>query len=95
MHAFNASTWEAEVGGILISRPASSTEWIPGQPGLHRETLSGKSQKKKKTFKYSESTSMCWSISEDIFVMFSILPLSFDNTFFFFNTFFSIFVQYF
>ena len=38
--AFNPITWEAEAGGFLISIPAWSTEWVPGQPGLHRETLS-------------------------------------------------------
>jgi hypothetical protein len=42
VHAFNPSTWEAEAGGFLSSRPAWSTEWVPGQPGLHRETLSRK-----------------------------------------------------
>jgi major histocompatibility complex class I len=26
MHAFNPSTWEAEAGGFLSSRPAWSTE---------------------------------------------------------------------
>jgi hypothetical protein len=25
-------------------KPAWSTEWVPGQPGLHRETLSGKTK---------------------------------------------------
>jgi hypothetical protein len=40
-HAFNPSTWEAEAGGFLSLRPAWSTEWVPGQPGLYRETLSG------------------------------------------------------
>jgi hypothetical protein len=44
-HAFNPSTWEAEAGRYLSSRPAWSTERVPGQTGLHRETLS---QKKKK-----------------------------------------------
>jgi hypothetical protein len=39
-HAFNPSTWEAEAGGFLSSRPAYSTEGVPGQPGLYRETLS-------------------------------------------------------
>jgi hypothetical protein len=43
-HAFNPSTQEAEAGGFLSSRAAWSTEWVPGQPGLYRETLS---QKKK------------------------------------------------
>jgi hypothetical protein len=46
-HAFNPSTWEAEAGGFLSSSPAWSTEWIPGQPGLHRETLSRKTKNKK------------------------------------------------
>jgi hypothetical protein len=48
-HAFNPSTWEAEAGGFLSSRPAWSTEWVPGQPGLHRETLSRKKTKQNKT----------------------------------------------
>jgi hypothetical protein len=39
-HTFNPSTWEAEAGGFLSSRPAWSTKWAPGQPGLYRETLS-------------------------------------------------------
>jgi hypothetical protein len=41
-HTFNPSTREAEAGGFLSSRPAWSTEWVPGQSGLHRETLSRK-----------------------------------------------------
>jgi hypothetical protein len=45
-HAFNPSTWETEAGGFLSSRPAWFTEWVPGQPGLHRETLSRKNKKK-------------------------------------------------
>lgn len=39
---FNASTWETEAGGSL--RLAWSTDWVSGQPGLHRETF----QEKKK-----------------------------------------------
>jgi hypothetical protein len=39
-HAFNPSTWEAEAGRFLSSRPAWSTEGVPEQPVLHRETLS-------------------------------------------------------
>jgi hypothetical protein len=51
------STWEAEAGGFLSSRPAWSTEWVPGQPGLHRETLprKNKNQKPKK-----ESPEFSW-----------------------------------
>jgi hypothetical protein len=45
VYAFNSSTWEAEAGGFLRSRPAWSTKRVPGQPGLHRETLSLKNKK--------------------------------------------------
>jgi hypothetical protein len=48
-HAFNPSTWEAEAGGFLSSRPAWSIEWVSGQPGIHRETLSWKNKNKNKT----------------------------------------------
>jgi hypothetical protein len=48
VHAFNPSTWEAEAGGFLSSRPAWSTKLVPGQPGLHRETLSQKNKQKTK-----------------------------------------------
>jgi hypothetical protein len=53
-HAFNPSTWEAEEDGFLRSRPSSSTKWVPGQPGLYRETLSRK-QTNKQTKKDSGS----------------------------------------
>ena len=36
--ASNLSTLEADAGG--------SIEWVPGQAGLHRETLSGKNKTK-------------------------------------------------
>uniref|UniRef100_A0ABK0LLZ5 Protein archease n=1 Tax=Rattus norvegicus TaxID=10116 RepID=A0ABK0LLZ5_RAT len=39
---FNPSTQEAEAGGSLSLRLAWSTERVPAQPGLHRETLSWK-----------------------------------------------------
>jgi hypothetical protein len=47
--AFNPSTWEAEAGGFLSLRPAWSTELVPEQLGLHRETLSRKRKKSKKS----------------------------------------------
>jgi hypothetical protein len=43
-HAFNPSTWEAEAGRFLSLRPDWSTKWVPGRPGLHRETLSRKTK---------------------------------------------------
>jgi hypothetical protein len=49
-HAFNPSTWEAEASRFLSSRPAWSTEWVPGQTGLHREIcLKNKNKKQNKT----------------------------------------------
>ena len=39
------SALEAEAGGSLSSRPAWSIELVPGQPGLHRETLSQERKK--------------------------------------------------
>jgi hypothetical protein len=48
-HSCNPSTREAEASRSLLSlRPAWSTELVPGEPGLHRETLSQKKKKKKK-----------------------------------------------
>jgi hypothetical protein len=49
VHAFNPSTQEAEAGRFLSSWPAWSTKWVPGQPGLYRETLSQTNQNKKQT----------------------------------------------
>jgi hypothetical protein len=42
---FSPSTWKAEASGSMHLRPAWSTEWVPGQPGLQRETLSWKTKK--------------------------------------------------
>jgi hypothetical protein len=43
-YTFNPSTCEAEAGRFLSLRPAWSTEWVLGQPGLYRETLSQKTK---------------------------------------------------
>jgi hypothetical protein len=48
-HACDPSTGEAEAGRFLSLRPAWSTEWVPGQPGLHRETLPRKTKTKTTT----------------------------------------------
>jgi hypothetical protein len=48
VHPFDPSTWEAEAGRFLSLRPAWSTEWVPGQPGLHRETLFWKNKQTNK-----------------------------------------------
>jgi hypothetical protein len=53
-HTFNPSTWEAEAGRFLSSRPAWSTKRVPEQPGLYRETLSRKTKKRKKKRKKKE-----------------------------------------
>jgi hypothetical protein len=42
------------------ARSTWSTEWVPGQSGLHRETLSRKTKKKKKKiFMYESRTCIC------------------------------------
>ena len=51
VRAFNPSTWEAEAGRFLSLRPAWSTEWVWGQPGLCRETLLWKTKTNKQTNK--------------------------------------------
>jgi hypothetical protein len=60
-HTFNPSTREAEAGGFLSSRPAWSTKWVPGQPGLHRETLSQK-QKQKQNNKKESPPDCGWKV---------------------------------
>ena len=50
-HTFNPSTWETEADGFLSSRTAWYTEWVPGQPGLQKETLSRKTKQNKQTNK--------------------------------------------
>ena len=47
VHTLNPSIWEAEGGRSLSLRTPWSTEWVPGQPVLHRETLSWKTKKQK------------------------------------------------
>jgi hypothetical protein len=54
-HAFNPSTREAEADRFLSSMPAWSTEWVPGQQGLYRETLSQKTKNKTKTNKQKQN----------------------------------------
>ena len=48
--AFNPSTWEAETGRFPSSRPAWSTKWVPGQPGLHLSRKNQKPKQNKKKF---------------------------------------------
>jgi hypothetical protein len=57
-HAFNPSTREAEAGRFLSSRLAWSTKWVPGQPGLYRETLSRKTKKTNKQNSVSHSNGL-------------------------------------
>jgi hypothetical protein len=41
---FNLSTWEAEAGGFLSSRPV----WSTGQPGLQRNPVLKKKRRKRR-----------------------------------------------
>lgn len=47
----NTKNREADAGRSLSLRRAWYTKQVPGQPGLHEEILSKKTQKNKKTFK--------------------------------------------
>jgi hypothetical protein len=55
VHAFNPSTWEAEAGGFLSSRPAWSTEgvssWTAKATQRNPVLKKTKQQQKKKTQK--------------------------------------------
>ena len=55
-HCLNLSTWEAESGESLSSRPAWSLEQVPGQPQPRREILSHKTKRIKWTGMKSKST---------------------------------------
>jgi len=67
VHTFNPSTQEAEAGRFLSSRPAWPTKWVPGQPGLYRETLYRKTKKKKKKKKEKKMLSKEYSlVSENV-----------------------------
>ena len=45
-HPFDPSTWEAKASISLSSSLVWSIEWVPGHPGLYRETLSPKAKNK-------------------------------------------------
>ena len=53
-NAFDPRTWEAEAREFLSSRPAWSTEWVPGQPGLYRDTLLRKRARERERERESE-----------------------------------------
>jgi hypothetical protein len=49
MHTLNPGIWEAEAGGFLSSRPAWSTERVPGQQGYTEKPCLGNKQTNKQT----------------------------------------------
>jgi hypothetical protein len=62
MHTFNPSTREAEAGGFLSSRPARSKKWVPGHPGLYRETLSQKTKTTQPNNQATKQKTYRWTI---------------------------------
>lgn len=44
---FNTNTQNTEAGGSLSSKAAWTTEQVPREPGLHRETLCQKEKERK------------------------------------------------
>ena len=55
VHAFNNSTWEAKAARFVSSKPTWTSQWAPGQPGLHREAYLGKRNLSRKKKKYQMS----------------------------------------
>ena len=51
-HTFNPSTQEVEEGGYLCPKPPLSTDRVPEQPVIHRETLSQKPKQNKTKKKF-------------------------------------------
>lgn len=47
-YTFNPSSWEAEAGKSLSSRPVGSTKLVSGHGGLHQETLFPKTKTQNK-----------------------------------------------
>jgi hypothetical protein len=80
VYAFNPSTWEAEAGIFLSLRPAWSTEWVPRQPGLFRETRSQKTNKQNENKKQKLETTKKNFIYEYIISSFLLhFPLTIDS----------------
>lgn len=48
VYSFNPSTWEAEAGGSLNSRPFWSTYWVPEHPELYNRLSQNKTKSKNK-----------------------------------------------
>ena len=61
LHTFTPNTGEAEVGRQISmrSRVLWSREWVSGQPGLHRETMSWKTKTKQN--KNCGGSIRCWT----------------------------------
>jgi hypothetical protein len=68
VHSFNPRTWEAEAGGFLRSRPACSTEWVPGESGQYRENLSQKKPKNKTKQKTQKTTKTILVLKQKHFI---------------------------
>jgi hypothetical protein len=81
-HTFNPSTREAEAGGFLSSRPAWSTKWVPGQLGLHRETLSRKQNKTQNKTKQNPHTCFI-GINTNFYILDSFLGFILPNSWYF------------
>ena len=65
-HTFNPITWKGEAGRFLSLRPAWSTKGGPIQPGLYRETLSRKKNKKQKKTKQNKKQKRLTYVCEEL-----------------------------
>ena len=68
-HAFDHSTREAEVGGKTSEFRASLVYKVPGQPGIHRETLFQETKTNKQTNKPKIITTIITTATTTIIII--------------------------
>jgi hypothetical protein len=61
VHTFNSSTWEAEGGGFLSSRPAWSTEFPDSQDYTEKPCLKQTNKKEKEKKSNAEHSLKFWN----------------------------------
>ena len=80
VHTFNPSTWEANAGGFLSSRPSWSTDWVLGHPRLDRETLSQNKQTNKQTKITNNNWINNWTWLALLFLYYGVPGANLDNS---------------
>jgi hypothetical protein len=84
-HTFNPSTWEAEAGGFLSSRPAWSTEWeseFQDSQGYTEKPCLEKPKKKKEKVQEPSTNLIFSSMFHDFLIDYFIHDLETFDSFF-------------